>query len=160
MLENHPLLNIVQGFSQLDFEYSEQLLAALIPMSFTVIFHAMGMGVVGLYLKRFGLPLLHGAHVTARIIVMTGIVGITLVSHLFEIAIWAVFYLGTGLLPNAHKAMFFSMESYTTLGASNITLSGRWLGFEGFEAMTGMLMFGWSTAILAAVVMKFHSIDD
>ena len=35
-----------------------------------------------------------------------------------------------------------------------------WVGFGGFEAMTGMLMFGWSTAVLAAVVQKIHAIEE
>jgi hypothetical protein len=29
----------------------------------------------------------------------------------------------------------------------------------GFEAIAGMLMFGWSTAVLAVVVQKLHSIE-
>ena len=45
-------------------------------------------------------------------------------------------------------------------GANNITLPGRWQGLEGFEALTAMLMFGWSTAMLVAVVHKVHSIDN
>jgi hypothetical protein len=154
------LPNLEQAFFQLDFEYAEQLLVAFIPMSLTVIFHGLGMDVVRRYFKRFGQPLLMRPRVASRAIVMSGIVGIMLASHFFGIAIWAAFYLATGLLPDVHRAMFFSIESYTTLGASNIELPGRWHGFSGFEAMTGMLMFGWSTAILAAIALKLHSFDD
>jgi hypothetical protein len=63
------------------------------------------------------------------------------------------------MLPDILTSMFFSINSYTTLGASNITLTGQWKGMDGFEAMTAMLMFGWSTAVIAAVVQKTHSID-
>ena len=55
--------------------------------------------------------------------------------------------------------MYFSVNAYTTLGASNITLPGRWQGLGGFESMTAMLMFGWSTAMLAAIVQKIHTLD-
>jgi hypothetical protein len=159
-MEDHLLSSTLHNFYALDFEYIDQFLVALVPMSLTVIFHGLGMDMVRRYFKRFGQPLLKRPHVAARAIVMSGIVGIMLASHFFGIVIWAAFYLATGLLSDVHKAMFFSAESYTTLGASNIELAGRWLGFGGLEAMTGVLMFGWSTAILAAIVQKLHSIDD
>jgi len=87
------------------------------------------------------------------------IVAIMLAAHFAEVVVWAAFYFITDMLPDLASAMFFSINSYTTLGASNITLAGRWKGLDGFEAMTAMLMFGWSTAVLAAVVQKMHSID-
>ena len=83
-----------------------------------------------------------------------------LTTHYFEIVIWAWFYYLTDMIQNFKAAMYFSVQSYTTLGASNITLPGRWQGLGGFEALTAMLMFGWSTAMLVAVVNKVHSIDN
>jgi hypothetical protein len=159
MLENHLVLNAGQTLTQMDFEYSEQLLAAFLPMCLTVIFHGLGMDIVRRYFKRFGKPLLSAPHVMGRARVMTTIVGIMLAAHFSGIVIWAMFYYAADLLPSAKVAMLFSTQCYTTLGA-NFTLPGRWAGFGGFEAVTGMLMFGWSTAILAAVVQKLHSIDD
>ena len=160
MLGSHPLLNLEQTFIQLDFEYTEQLLVAFIPMSLTVIFHGLGMDVVRRFFKRYGKPLLQQPHAAGRATVMSSIVAIMLAAHFSGIIIWAVFFFASGLLPGFKTAMLFSVESYTTLGSNTISLTGRWTGFDGFEAMTGMLMFGWSTAMLAAVVQKFHSIDD
>ena len=160
MLGSHPLLNLEQTFIQLDFEYIGQLLAAFIPMGLTVFFHGLGMDVVRRFFKRYGKPLLQEPHVAGRATVMSSIVGIMLAAHFSGIVIWAAFYFAAGLLPSIKTAMLFSVDSYTTLGSNTIALTGRWTGFDGFEAMTGMLMFGWSTAILAAVVQKLHSIDD
>ena len=56
--------------------------------------------------------------------------------------------------------MNLSVNSYTTLGASNLTLPGRWQGLDGFEAMTAMLMFGWSTAVIVNLLQKADSIDE
>jgi len=131
---------------------------ALIPMSLTVICHGFGMGLVRSYFKQFGASV--GSHSASRTILLVVIVAIMLTTHYFEIMIWAEFYFATDMIQNVKAAMYFSVESYTTLGASNITLPGRWLGLEGFEALTAMLMFGWSTAILVAVVNKVHSIDN
>jgi hypothetical protein len=57
------------------------------------------------------------------------------------------------------SAVFFSVASYTTLGESGITLPVHWQGLGGFEPMGAMLMFGWSTAMLAAIMLKVQSID-
>ena len=152
------LETIARVFAELHYQYSEQFLTALLPMTFTVICHGAGMNLVRSYFKRFGSSAdLRSVHRTTLLVI---IVAIMLATHYFEIVIWAWFYFATDMIQNFRTAMYFSVESYTTLGASNITLPGRWQGLEGFEALTAMLMFGWSTAMLVAVVHKVHSIDD
>ena len=152
------LETIARVFAEMHFQYTEQFLTALLPMTFTVICHGFGMSLVRSYFKRFGASAgLRSVHRTTLLVV---IVAIMLATHYFEIVIWAWFYFATDMIQNIKTAMYFSVESYTTLGASNITLPGRWQGLEGFEALTAMLMFGWSTAMLVAVVHKIHSIDN
>ena len=152
------LETIARIFAELHYQYSEQFLTALLPMTFTVICHGFGMGLVRSYFKRFGSSAgLGSVHRTTLLVV---IVAIMLATHYFEITIWALFYFATDMIQNFKAAMYLSVQSYTTLGASNITLPGRWQGLEGFEALTAMLMFGWSTAMLVAVVHKVHSIDN
>jgi len=152
------LETIARTFAELHFQYTEQFLMALLPMTLTVICHGFGMGLVRSYFKRFGASA--SMRSMQRTTLLVVIVAIMLTTHYFEIIIWAWFYFLTDLIQNFKAAMYFSVESYTTLGASNITLPGRWQGLEGFEALTAMLMFGWSTAMLAAVVLKLHSIDN
>ncbi|MBK7424652.1 MAG: hypothetical protein IPJ48_17080 [Propionivibrio sp.] len=143
----------------MEFEYTDQLLAALIPLGLTVIFHGLGMDVVRRCYKRFRPHVLNARYIGLRAFFMIGIVAIMLVTHFFGVVIWAGFYFLAGILTSAQDAMLFSMLSYTTIGAPH-TLHGHWIGFGGFEAMTGMLMFGWSTAVLAAVVQKIHAIEE
>ena len=148
--------------SELNFRYIDQFLAALLPMGATVILHGFGMRLVGQCYRRFGVRRGHGAQKDTgpHLFVIVAIVAIMLFTHFVEVMAWAGFFWLTNLLPDIITSMFFSINSYTTLGASNITLSGRWKGMDGFEAMTAMLMFGWSTAVLAVVVQKTHSIDS
>ncbi len=82
-----------------------------------------------------------------------------LATHFVEVFAWAFFYFASGMVANLKEAISYSVNYYTTLGATGIELPGRWQGLGGFEAITGMLMFGWSTAVLAAVVQKLHSIE-
>jgi hypothetical protein len=158
---DNSMQEAAQIISELHFRYIDQFLAALIPMIVTVILHGYGMGLASRSFRRFGQHSAHGVRKDKgpHIFLLVAIVAIMLATHFVEVVVWAAFYFAANMLPDVVTAMYFSINSYTTLGASNITLTGRWKGMDGFEAMTAMLMFGWSTAVLAAVVQKTHSID-
>jgi len=145
---------------ELHFEYTEQFFTALLPMMITVILHGQGMRAAGRCFKRFGPHPRRNPHEGPHVILLVAIVAIMLLTHFIEVFAWAVFYYAANMLPEFRTSMYFSINAYTTLGASNITLPGHWKGLDGFEAITAMLMFGWSTAVLAAVVQRAHSIDD
>lgn len=154
------LETIAEMFRELHFRYLEQFLMALLPMAFTVVIHGQGMGIATRYFKRFGRPPAGSSRTGPHVIVVIAIVAIMLATHFLEVFMWALFYFATGMLTNIKEAMSYSINSYTTLGATSIELPGQWQGLGGFEAIAGMLMFGWSTAVLAAVVQKLHSIED
>ncbi|MBL8393916.1 MAG: hypothetical protein JNK99_04070 [Candidatus Accumulibacter sp.] len=152
-LAEHALL-------ELDFKYGRQILAALLPMCLTVTWHSLGINVVHTVYKRFGRPVMHGPHRAARTAVVIAVVTILLLTHFGEVVIWAAFYHLIGLVHNLGLAMYFSINAYTTMGDGNILLADEWRGFGNFESMTGFLMFGWSTAVLADIVQRLHSVED
>jgi hypothetical protein len=154
------IAQVVQAFAALHFQYAKQILAALPPMIVTVILHGLGMRLAAVCYQRFGLRPGHRKKSGPHVVLLISIVAIMLVTHYLEVIVWAIVYFQAQMLPDIQTAMFFSINSYTTLGASNLTLPGQWKGLDGFEAITGMLMFGWSTAVLAAIVMESHSIDE
>ena len=154
------LETIVNTLVQLHFQYTEQFLMALVPMSLTVVLHGQGMRLAALYLRRFGKRASHDSRTPLLNIVLVATVAIMLLTHFIEVNGWAMFYFLTGMLPDYRSAMYLSVNSYTTLGASNLTLPGRWQGLDGFEAMTAMLMFGWSTAVMVSVLPSADSIGD
>lgn len=148
--------SLLSGLAELHFQYTEQFLVALLPMAATVVVHGLGMSASGRCFRRFAR---RNRRIDHRLLITTMIVAIMLLSHFIEVTLWALFYFLTGMMTDYKTAMFFSVNAYTTLGASNLSLPGRWQGLDGFEAMTAMLMFGWSTALLASVVQKIHGID-
>ena len=58
-------------------------------------------------------------------------------------------YLGT-----AEEAAYFSFVTFTTLGYGDITLPYPIRLMSGIEAINGILLVGWSTALLFAVVQR------
>ena len=140
--------SILRAFAGLHFQFAEQFLVALLPMALTVVVHGQAMHLVARYSRRFSDHGAEGSGASARGVAPIVIVTIMLVAHSFEIGGWSVFYLSTGMIEDARSAMNYSINAYTTLGASNVHVALRWQGIDGAEAMTAMLMFGWSTAVL------------
>jgi hypothetical protein len=142
-----------------EFQYAEQFVIALALTSLTVLTHSGGMNLVGRYFRRFSSLVKDQSPLRRSKQVMVGIVAIMMGTHCAEVLIWALFYRLRGVFPDRLSAFYFSVANYTTIGASGITVPDHWRGIGGFEAMAAMLMFGWSTAVLAAVVVKFISLD-
>ena len=89
------------------------------------------------------------------VIISTAIVLIAL--HLVEIFVWALAYLF--VLPNhelqtMEASLYFSAVTFTTLGYGDITLSSDWRLLSGLQAIDGILLIGWSTAFLFAVLQR------
>ena len=110
------MLDAVLNFiAETHFEYTEQFLTALLPMSLTVLLHGQGMGLIVRYLKRFGKHVRHGAAASLRNIGLIAVVGIMLLTHFIEVVAWAMFYFLTGML-----------SSYRTGCTSRSTRTRRW----------------------------------
>lgn len=96
----------------------------------------------------------------ALIAVIVTALGLLLL-HCLQILIWAVAYrLLTPVEPigDLESAVYFSAVTFTTLGYGDITLSSeQWRLLTGIEALNGVLLLGWSTALLYAVVHRTWS---
>jgi hypothetical protein len=76
--------------------------------------------------------------------------------HLLEISLWALLYTGGQAIPDAHAAFYFSSVTYTTTGYGDIVLPEAWRLIGGVEALTGILMCGWSTGFFFAVLSSIY----
>jgi hypothetical protein len=77
---------------------------------------------------------------------------VTALTHLIEIALWALVFLLCGEMTTFEKAFYFSAETYTALGYGDVVLSERWRLLGPLEAINGLLLFGLSTAVMFAVL--------
>jgi hypothetical protein len=92
--------------------------------------------------------------ISRKTIVTIVAVVVLLVAQLAEVAVWAVRYLVWGELGSFTNAFYFSLASFTTVGANELTLSPAHRLIGAIEAAMGMLMFGWSTALLVNVIQR------
>lgn len=92
-----------------------------------------------------------------RIIHVDLVILIIVLATLVESAVWAMCYIQIGSFDKLEEAMYFSLVTYSTLGYGDIILneSHRLLG--AFEAANGVIMLGWSTAIVVAVIQRVYT---
>jgi len=76
--------------------------------------------------------------------------------HIVEIAVWAVAYVWQGALSDMSTALYFSAVTYTTTGYGDVVLPEAWRLDGGVEALTGILMCGWSTGFFFAIVNRLY----
>ncbi|MGW8286164.1 MAG: potassium channel family protein [Candidatus Deferrimicrobiaceae bacterium] len=75
--------------------------------------------------------------------------------------LWALTYFllpDLGALRAFPNALYFSYITFTTLGYGDITIVSRWRLLSGVEAMNGILLFGWSTAMLFGLIQHLWQI--
>lgn len=77
-------------------------------------------------------------------------------ASLVESVIWAVSYLALDAIQTIEEALYFSIVTFTTLGFGDITLNENWRLLASLQAANGIIVFGWSTAIIMAAVQKFY----
>ena len=75
---------------------------------------------------------------------------------LLESALWSATYMAMGAIDKLEEALYFSIVTFTTLGFGDVVLSEEWRLLASFEAANGIIIFGWSTAIVVAVVQKLY----
>jgi hypothetical protein len=80
------------------------------------------------------------------------LVGALLLLHLGEAVMWALFFVLVGGLPDIESSVYFSLASYTTVGYGDVVLPEPWRLLGPIEAAVGVLMLGWSTGVLVAVI--------
>ena len=88
------------------------------------------------------------------IAVMAATVSVLMVAHIAEVVAWAFAYAIVAVAPPDTDLIYFAFVNYTTLGYGDVTPSKRWLLLGPMTAMNGVLLFGWSSAVIFAILQK------
>jgi hypothetical protein len=93
------------------------------------------------------------------IAVMSATVSVLMAAHIAEVVVWAFAYAMVGVAPAGTDLVYFAFVNYTTLGYGDVTPLQRWHLLGPMTAMNGVLLFGWSTAVIFAVLQKVWMIN-
>jgi len=123
----------------------------------TTLIHTVGMTTGLKWLKTQLAKDLIEVSSWARSLVVAVMVVILFVTTIIEAAAWAVTYLLLGAEVGLDKALYFSTVTNTTLGFGDIVLESRWQLLSSLEAANGIIMFGWTTAL---IMMAIRTISE
>lgn len=130
-----------------------KLLLAFALMAFCVAVHAGGVTSAMRWVRR-------QPDAGGRYWVMTWlfvrVAGWMVLCHLVEIMAWGALYAWRDAMPGWTAAIYFSAVTYTTTGYGDLVLPEAWRMVGGVEALTGILMCGWSTGFFFAVVNQMN----
>ena len=86
--------------------------------------------------------------------VMIPIASILMATHTLEVIVWSLAYASVDAAPEGSDLIYFAFVNYATLGYGDIVPLPRWRLLGPITAMNGVLLFGWSTAVIFEVLRK------
>ena len=130
------------------------LLSSSLLVAACIALHAAGTAGWVAYLRRLRGKAANEVHFARLLGILVRTAFVLLGLHLVEIGLWAAAYhfLPIDEIASFEQATYFSVVTFTTLGYGDITLSAPWRSLAGVEALSGVLLLGWSTALSFAVL--------
>ncbi len=147
-------------------------IAILIPLAVsagavlcTIFIHALAVGATINFVRherRLGRA---GAGFWIDLAIVVSTILFAFAAHLIEIALWAVLFVICGEFQEFGIAYYHSAVNYTTLGYGDLIMTPSWKLLGPLEAADGSLLFGVSTAMIFAVIVrlvqaKFEDLRD
>jgi hypothetical protein len=92
------------------------------------------------------------------IAVMVATVSVLMAAHTCEVIVWSLAYGLVNAAPADTNLLYFAFVNYTTLGYGDVLPVERWQLLGPITAMNGVLLFGWSTAVIFEVLRRTMAI--
>jgi hypothetical protein len=88
------------------------------------------------------------------VLVMIPTVLVLMLTHAAEVVVWGIAYWLVDAAPVGTDRVYFAFVNYTTLGYGDVVPVVRWRLLGPITAMNGVLLFGWSTAVIFEVLRR------
>ena len=88
------------------------------------------------------------------IAVMIPTVSVLMAAHVVEVIAWSLAYSIVDAAPADANLTYFAFVNYTTLGYGDILPVARWRMLGPITALNGVLLIGWSTAVIFEVLRR------
>ena len=85
---------------------------------------------------------------------MIATVSVLMAAHLAEVLVWSLGYEIVRVAPPGTDVVYFAFVNYTTLGYGDVIPLQGWQLLGPMTAMNGVLLFGWSTAVIFEVLRR------
>jgi len=121
-------------------------------MAVAVAIHLLGGLAAILHLRRRAAGLAQTS-VLHALPLLIELFAVLLLLHLMQVSLWALLYwwrIGWDF----NTALYFSAVTYATIGYGDVVPPPEWRLLAVTEGLTGVLMLGWSSAMVFALVVR------
>ena len=130
-----------------------QFLVSIAVSAGNIAIHAIVMAAV-LWVARLADERATSRQSLRLVAVMIATVSVLMAAHIAEVVVWSLAYMIVGAAPPGTDFIYFAFVNYTTLGYGDVTPVERWQLLGPMTAMNGVLLFGWSTAVIFEVLRR------
>ena len=137
----------------------DEIAVGLSVMALTTIIHAAfmvsGMKAAEWRLSHFG----PARRELVKAVLVSALTGWMFIAIVIEAWVWALLYLydpQITTLPDLETAFYFSMVTFTTLGYGDVVLTGNWRTLASIQAANGVIIFGWTTALIFVFIQRVY----
>jgi len=132
----------------------------VVVVSLTTVFHYEVLGALNERLPSLRIP-----NRSKLLVVMF----VMLIAHLIEMVLWGLATYGLAQVPGVgtlrgtaalslEACIYFSAETYTSLGFGDVTPEGHMRLLIGLEALNGLLLIAWSASFTYLSMERFWSV--
>ena len=120
----------------------------------TIFIHGMALGATVNFFRRETRLGRAGMRYVIDLTIVVLVMSFAFVAHIIEVAVWARLFVWCGEFHEFGLAYYHSAVNYTTLGYGDVIMSPAWKLLGPLEAADGSLMFGVSTGMVFAVIVR------
>lgn len=126
---------------------------------FIVVLHGAGLDrIMALYKRKSEMLRKRGLHPYQATLAFAGSVLLMLCLHLTETTIWGLALNKSGLISDLRDSIYFSANTYTTLGYGGMLLPHDWRELGPIISISGMFTFAWTTSEMFNIVGYHHDL--
>jgi hypothetical protein len=81
-------------------------------------------------------------------------VSVLMAAHVVEVLVWSLAYSIVDAAPADANLTYFAFVNYTTLGYGDVIPVARWRLLGPITALNGVLLLGWSTAVIFEILRR------
>lgn len=136
-----------------DFIPLEVLLFGGMMLVLIVLLHGAGLNrIVDRYQRKADRLRAKNRHPNLATFIFAGAILYMLCLHILEALIWGVAIYRSGLITNLRDSIYFSANTYTTIGYGQFLLPYDWRELGPIMAISGLFTFAWTTGEMFNVV--------
>lgn len=120
----------------------------------TIFIHSLALGATVNFFRREARLGHAGMRFVIDFTIVVLVMSFAFVAHILEVGVWARLFVWCGEFHEFGMAYYHSAVNYTTLGYGDVIMSPAWKLLGPIEAADGSLMFGVSTGMIFAVIVR------